>query len=113
MTATPIPQIEAPTRSGSPADVLEATGWEQLGDNVFECRAVICPEPEGGYSAYALRLPGVATQGDTIDEAVANMKEAFRGAVAVYQAENLPIPWEDVNRERPPKSVERWILVDV
>jgi len=37
--------------------------------------AVYKPEPEGGYSAFCPEL-GVASQGETIEEAGANLKEA-------------------------------------
>jgi len=37
--------------------------------------AVYKPEPEGGYSAFCPEL-GVASQGETIEEAEANLKEA-------------------------------------
>ncbi len=104
---------EKPTRFGSPSEVLEATAWEALGDNVFECRAVLCPEQEGGYSAHALRLPGVVSQGETAEEALANIADAFRGAVSVYLAENGTIPWTTVEIDRPKGSIERWILVNV
>ena len=112
----PIPPIEEkPTRFGSPLEGVETTGWENFRDNVFECRVVLCPEPDGGYSAHALRLPGVATQGDSIDEALENIKEAFRGAIAVYQDDEHGIPWESepISIDRPAGSLERWFLVDV
>jgi predicted RNase H-like HicB family nuclease len=35
------------------------------------------PEEEGGYHVYASDLPGLHTQGDTLDEAVANAEEAL------------------------------------
>ncbi len=109
-----IPLIEErPTRFGSPAKVLDATDWERLGDNVFECRVLLCPEAEGGYSVHALRLPGVVSQGDTIEEALENIREAFRGAIFVFRKANQPIPWESVTIDRPAGSLERWILVDV
>ncbi len=36
------------------------------------------PDPEGGYHAYAPELPGLHTEGDTLDEAVVNAEEALR-----------------------------------
>ena len=104
---------ERPTRFGSPAKVLDSTGWKPFGDNVYECRVLLCPEAEGGYSAHALRLPGVATQGDTIDEALEYIKEAFRGAISVYREAKQQIPWEAITIDRSAGSLERWILVDV
>ena len=104
---------EEPTRFGSPSEILDATAWEPFGDNTFECRVVLCPEPEGGYSAHAIRLRGVASQGESVSEALENIKEAFRGAIAVYQEDKQGIPWEPITIDRPAGSLERWILVDV
>jgi predicted RNase H-like HicB family nuclease len=81
--------------------------------SVFECRLVICPEADGGYSAHALKLPGIVSQGDTIEEATEQIKDAFREAVLVYQESGESIPWEQVTIDRPKGSVERWILVHV
>lgn len=104
---------EKSTRFGSPSAVFDVTPWESLGNNVFECRVLLCPEDEGGYSAHALRLPGVVSQGDTVDEAIDNIREAFRGAVCVYRETEQQIPWEPITVDRPAGSLERWILVDV
>jgi len=43
-----------------------------------EFAAIACPEEEdGGYSVFALNYPGVVSQGETLDEARANISEAF------------------------------------
>lgn len=113
---TTIPRIEEkPTRFGSPSSVLDVTPWEQLKANTFECRVVICPEPCGGFSAHATRLRGVASQGDSVSDALRNIAEAFRGAIAVYQENDGGVPWEPepIAFDRPVGSLERWILVDV
>lgn len=39
--------------------------------------AVFVEVPEGGYAAYVEEIPGVNTQGDTLDEAKSNLKEAL------------------------------------
>lgn len=86
---------------------------EWFSGSTYECRAVVCPEQDGGYSAHALRLPGVVSQGDTVDEAMKNLVEAFRGTIQVYRDEEQQIPWQDIGLDRPTGSVERWILVNV
>ncbi len=56
-----------------------------------EIELVFAPQEEGGYHVYAPDLPGLHTQGDTLDEATANAREALalyvegimRGRVAV------------------------------
>jgi predicted RNase H-like HicB family nuclease len=50
-------------------------------------KAVIHPAEEGGYWAEVPALPGCITEGDTIDEVVANLKDAIEG-------------WLDVANER-------------
>jgi len=39
--------------------------------------AVFEEAPEGGYVAYAAELPGATTQGETIDEARENLRDAI------------------------------------
>lgn len=46
--------------------------------------AVIHPEPKaGGYSAEVPALPGCFTQGETLEEVEANLREAIEGWLAV------------------------------
>ncbi len=46
--------------------------------------AVVRPEPEaGGYSASIPALPGCHTQGETLEEVSANLREAAQGWLAV------------------------------
>jgi predicted RNase H-like HicB family nuclease len=35
------------------------------------------PDPDGGYHAYAPELPGLHTQGENLEEAIANAEEAL------------------------------------
>lgn len=44
---------------------------------VLEYTAVFQEELEGGFSVWVPDLPGCASQGDTIEEAIANIKEAM------------------------------------
>lgn len=39
-------------------------------------RVFLNKEPEGGYTAFVPMLPGCITYGETLDEAVVNVKEA-------------------------------------
>jgi antitoxin HicB len=43
-----------------------------------EVEFVFEPQDEGGYYVYAPDLPGLHTQGETLDEATANAEEALR-----------------------------------
>jgi predicted RNase H-like HicB family nuclease len=52
--------------------------------------ALVQPEPEaGGYSASIPALPGCHTQGETLDEVRANLREAAEGWLAVAHDDAL------------------------
>jgi predicted RNase H-like HicB family nuclease len=46
-------------------------------------KAIIHDEEGGGYWAEVPALPGCATQGDTMDELLANLREAIEGYLSV------------------------------
>ena len=58
----------------------------------FVCQVWLYAESCGGYSAEAVSLPGVASQGETEAEAIANLREAFKGALETYLKAGTPIP---------------------
>jgi antitoxin HicB len=89
--------------------------WDKLTDDAattYECPVLICPEACGGMSVYALNLPGIASQGESETEALANIKEALAAAIQIYKADGLGIPWEDADVERTSDSYERRIVVN-
>ncbi len=58
---------------------------------------VLEPEPEaGGYSVHVPALPGCHSQGDTRDEALANIKEAIELYISYRRDHGQPIPQEEV-----------------
>ncbi|MDE3074534.1 MAG: type II toxin-antitoxin system HicB family antitoxin [Chloroflexota bacterium] len=59
---------------------------------------VLTPELEdGGYSARVPALPECFAQGETVDEAVSNVKEAIELLIGHLNGEGKPIPVEDVH----------------
>ena len=50
---------------------------------------------EGGYVVTCPAVPGTVSQGDTYEEAVANIKEAIELALECYREDGVPLP-EDV-----------------
>lgn len=46
--------------------------------NNLSFTAVFVEEPKGGYSAYIEEIPGANTQGETLEEARENLKEALQ-----------------------------------
>ena len=56
-------------------------------------RQVVIAHGEDGYwVAECPSLPGCISQGHTREEAIANIKEAIEGYVAVLREDGLPIP---------------------
>jgi predicted RNase H-like HicB family nuclease len=52
--------------------------------------AIVRPEPEvGGYSASIPALPGCHTQGETLDEVRANLRDAAEGWLAVAHEDGV------------------------
>ncbi len=52
--------------------------------------AIVRPEPDaGGYSASIPALPGCHTQGETLEEVRANLREAAEGWLAVAHEDGL------------------------
>jgi predicted RNase H-like HicB family nuclease len=54
----------------------------------MKIKAIIHPAEEGGYWAEVPALPGCVTEGDTMDEVVANLKDAIEGWLDVANSRN-------------------------
>ena len=54
----------------------------------MKVQVVIQPETEGGYSAFVPGFPGCTSCGDTLEETLANIREAFEGVFEVMQAQD-------------------------
>jgi predicted RNase H-like HicB family nuclease len=59
-------------------------------DVTVNLTAIVRPEPDvGGYSASVPALPGCHTQGETLEEVRANLREAAEGWLAVAHEDAL------------------------
>jgi predicted RNase H-like HicB family nuclease len=54
----------------------------------MKVQVVIQPGAEGGYSAFVPGFPGCTSCGDTLEETLANIREAFEGVFEVMQSDN-------------------------
>ncbi len=54
-------------------------------------------DEDWGYSAVCLNLPGAGSCGDTVEEALENVKEAIVGLVETYEEENMKIPFRELD----------------
>ncbi|HTD36058.1 MAG TPA: type II toxin-antitoxin system HicB family antitoxin [Candidatus Limnocylindrales bacterium] len=57
---------------------------------------VLEPEPEGGYSAHIPAFRGAHTQGETVEEALANARDVIVGYVEILTERGEPLPPSDL-----------------
>lgn len=62
----------------------------------FKIPLVLTPQPEGGYMVTSPLLPELVTEGDTAEEAVANVRDALAAVIETY---------EDLGRSFPQNAV--------
>ncbi len=60
----------------------------------FAITVILETEEDGGYSVHCPALPGCSSQGDTLEEALANIQEAILGVLKVRQQEGMSPPRE-------------------
>ena len=60
----------------------------------MKLHVLIEPDEAGYYVAEVPALPGCLSQGKTREEAIANIKEAIRGYIAVLEEDGLAVPEE-------------------
>lgn len=56
---------------------------------------ILDPAVEGGFTVRVPRLPGCVTEGDTLDEALANAREAIRAYLLSLREDGLELPEPD------------------
>jgi antitoxin HicB len=57
-------------------------------------QVILIPDEIGGYTVEVPSLPGCISEGDTIDEALANIKEAIELYIEVLREDGKSIPDE-------------------
>jgi antitoxin HicB len=53
---------------------------------------VLTPEPEGGFTITSPLLPELVTEGDTVEEVLANIRDALEATIEAYQDLGRPLP---------------------
>lgn len=103
-------QAEGVERIDAISGPMRRTGWSGMPRDLpytpimakpSEIEFVFEPQDEGGYHVYAPDLPGLHTQGDTLDEAIANAEEALQLYVEGLRDEGRPIGAGIVRRTLP------------
>ena len=50
----------------------------------YKIPLVLSPQPEGGYTVTSPLLPELVTEGDTVEEALANVRDALAAVIETY-----------------------------
>jgi antitoxin HicB len=58
----------------------------------YKIPLVLAPQPEGGYTVTSPLLPELVTEGDTVEQALENLKDALAAVVETYQDLGRPLP---------------------
>ena len=82
--------------------------------HVLQLELLIEPQAEGGFTVTCPSLPGLVTEGNTIDEVLANVPDAAKATLELYAERNLSPPDEIfVHASREPVTVKTTATVPV
>jgi len=59
---------------------------------LLKVRLKLAPQPEGGFTVTSSALPELVTEGDTAEEALANVQDALAAVVELYQDQGRLLP---------------------
>ena len=59
---------------------------------MYRVPLVFTPQPEGGFTVTSPLLPELVTEGDTLEEARANARDAFQAVWEIYAEDGRPLP---------------------
>ena len=59
---------------------------------IYKVPLVLQPQPEGGYTVTSPRLPELLTEGNSVEEALANVQDALHAVLEIYEDQGRPIP---------------------
>jgi antitoxin HicB len=59
---------------------------------VYRVPLVLTPQTEGGFTVTSPILPGLVTEGDTLEEALEHVEDALRATLELYEDIGRPVP---------------------
>jgi predicted RNase H-like HicB family nuclease len=96
-----------PTRNTATVVFIDGT-WLECKPGTYVLRAYLIREDDG-YSIISANIPGLASCGDTEEDAIANFREAAVGILLSYRAAGIPAP----RCEKPRPDYSKMVSVDV
>ena len=69
----------------------------------YKIPLLLTPQPEGGFTVTSPLLPELITEGDSVDEVLANVRDAFEAVLETYQdlGKELPLNLQSVDQNSP------------
>ncbi len=61
-------------------------------DELYKVPLLLTPQPEGGYTITSPLLPEMVTEGDNVEEALANVADALRATIELYSDLGRALP---------------------
>ncbi|HNB73818.1 MAG TPA: type II toxin-antitoxin system HicB family antitoxin [Acidobacteriota bacterium] len=58
----------------------------------YKIPLILSPQPEGGFTVTSPAVPELVTEGDTVDEALANVPDALEAVIEAYQELGRTLP---------------------
>ena len=58
----------------------------------YKVTFIFTPQPEGGYVVTCEELPELLTDGDSVDDALNNVEDAFAATLELYEDLGRPLP---------------------
>jgi antitoxin HicB len=59
---------------------------------LYRVPLILEPQPEGGFTVTSPALPELVTEGNTVDEAYANARDALAAVVELYEDQGRTLP---------------------
>ena len=59
---------------------------------LYKVPLLLEPQPEGGFTVTSPLFPELVTEGDTVEDALANVQDAFAAVVEIYCDLGRPLP---------------------
>ena len=59
---------------------------------LYKIPLLLSPQAEGGYTVTSPLLPELVTEGDTTEQALANVRDALAAVIETYQDLHKPLP---------------------
>ena len=66
--------------------------WRRRALMYYKLPLVFEPQPEGGYTVTSPLLPELLTEGDTVADALDNVRDALAAVIEIYQDQGRSLP---------------------